>query len=249
MFAIVRVPVLGGPGFDATMNATAPPPFPLAPLVIVIHGALLTAVHVHPARTATVALPLAPSTGTFWLSGLTPKVHGAPAWATATVVPATVIDPLRASPSFTAICSATVPFPLPEDPDAMAIHGVLLAAVHAQPVRAVTVALAAPPPEGTLRLGGATPKVQGAAAWAIATGNPATVIEPLRASPSFAAICNATVPLPFPDDPDVMEIQDTPLDAVHAQPGRTVTVALAAPPPKGTFRLVGVTPALHGAWP
>jgi hypothetical protein len=43
--ATVRVPVLAAPVFAATLNATLPLPVPLAPEVMVIHEALLVAVH------------------------------------------------------------------------------------------------------------------------------------------------------------------------------------------------------------
>ena len=42
----------------------------------------------------------------------------------------------------------------------------------------------------------------------------------------LAATEKATVPLPFPDEPDVMEIQESLLEAVHAQPAAAVTATL-----------------------
>jgi hypothetical protein len=46
--AIVSVPCRAGPALAAELKLTTPGPFPLAPDVIVIHDALLTAVHAHP---------------------------------------------------------------------------------------------------------------------------------------------------------------------------------------------------------
>jgi hypothetical protein len=54
---MVMVPVLAAPVFAATLNATVPLPFPLAPEVMVIHDALLAAVHGHVAETDTVPVP------------------------------------------------------------------------------------------------------------------------------------------------------------------------------------------------
>ena len=70
--AIVTVPVRAAPVLAAIVIATEPLPLPLAPDVIVIHGALFTAaVHVQPAvavtATGLIAPPLA---ATFRLAGL-----------------------------------------------------------------------------------------------------------------------------------------------------------------------------------
>jgi hypothetical protein len=57
--ATVSVPVRATPVFGATLKAAAPLPLPLAPDVIVIHDALLWAVHAQPVpeETATCAVP------------------------------------------------------------------------------------------------------------------------------------------------------------------------------------------------
>ena len=55
--AIVAVPVRCAPVFAATVTPTAPLPEPVAPEVIVIHGALLAAVHVQPAVVVTMTVP------------------------------------------------------------------------------------------------------------------------------------------------------------------------------------------------
>ena len=64
-FAIVSVPVReAAPAFEATENATVLSPTPLAPLVTVIHGSLLTAVHGQPAVVVTATVPGPPLAGT-----------------------------------------------------------------------------------------------------------------------------------------------------------------------------------------
>ncbi len=56
-------------GFAATLYASVPLPLPLAPLVIVNHGALLVAVHAHPLFAATEKLPVERSDPTDTLAG------------------------------------------------------------------------------------------------------------------------------------------------------------------------------------
>jgi hypothetical protein len=60
--AIVSVPVrLAAIVFAATVNAAVPLPEPVAPLVTVIHGALLAAVQEQPVATVTLLLPVPPA--------------------------------------------------------------------------------------------------------------------------------------------------------------------------------------------
>ena len=60
--AIVSVPVRAVVAvFAATLKPTLLVPEPLAPLVTVIHAALLTAVHAHPGATVTALLPAPPA--------------------------------------------------------------------------------------------------------------------------------------------------------------------------------------------
>ena len=65
--------------------------------------------------------------------------------------------------------------------------------------------------------------------------SPATVMVPVRVAPGFATTVNATVPLPLPLAPDVMEIHDAPVAAVHVQPGEVVTLNDPVPPAMGTL--------------
>ena len=50
-----------------------------------------------------------------------------------------------------------------------------------------------------------------------------TVIVPVRRAPVFGATSYETLPLPVPEEPDVMEIHATLLTAVHAHPEVAVT--------------------------
>jgi hypothetical protein len=76
--AIVSVPVrLVVPAFAATVNVTVPDPVPAAPVLTVIHAALLTAVQVHPVPALTVLLPLPPAAETDCDVGEMVGAHGA----------------------------------------------------------------------------------------------------------------------------------------------------------------------------
>jgi hypothetical protein len=137
-----------------------------------------------------------------------------------------VIDPVRAAPEFAAIANDTVPFPVPEPPLVIVIHDAFDVAVHAQ-VDADAVTAIDPDPAFSLKLASAAPieNVHGAGAAACAIVNVllATVIDPLRAPPVFAATRNATVPFPVPDAPDVTVIHTSDAAAVHAQPNPALT--------------------------
>jgi hypothetical protein len=65
----VIVPVLSVPLLAATEKATAPLPAPIAPEVIVIHGALLAAVQGHPSPVVIVKLLFPPLSLTLVLVG------------------------------------------------------------------------------------------------------------------------------------------------------------------------------------
>jgi len=63
--------------------------------VIVIHAALLVAAHVHPAPAVTGTAPVNPPAPTVAETGEIEGTHGAPAWVTVNVLPATVSVPVR----------------------------------------------------------------------------------------------------------------------------------------------------------
>ena len=73
--AMVSVPLRAGPVVDATPNCTVPLPVPLLPLVIVIHDALLAAVHAHSGTVATATALEPPALATENESGLMVNVQ------------------------------------------------------------------------------------------------------------------------------------------------------------------------------
>ena len=76
---------------------------------------------------------------------------------------------------------------------------------------------------------------------------PAMVSDAERADePVLAATEKLDVPEPVPDVPVVIVTQDTPLDAVHAQPAVVVTATEPAPPSPANDRLVGEIEYEHG---
>jgi hypothetical protein len=63
--------------------------------------------------------------------------------------------------------------------------------------------------------------------------------------PVFAAIENATVPLPLPVAPDVIVAQESGVVAVQAQPPGAVTVTVPLPPAAATACDVGAIVTAH----
>ena len=71
-------------------------PLPLAPALIVIHVALLAAVHAQPVPAVTVTVPVVAADDVrFDDVGAIVNVHGAPACVTVNVCPPIVIVPVR----------------------------------------------------------------------------------------------------------------------------------------------------------
>lgn len=145
--AIVRVPVrVDATVFPPTLNPTVPLPDPDAPLVTVIHAALLAAVHGQPVATVTPLLPVPPDAANDCPVGVMDGEQVAAACVTVNVAPAIVRVPVRVDAT---VCGATlnptVPFPDPLPPLVTLIQGSLLAALHEQPVASATAALPLPP--------------------------------------------------------------------------------------------------------
>ena len=104
--AIVSVPTrLVVPVWAATLTATVPDPVPAAPAVTVIHAALLTAVHTHPAPALTVVLPVPPAAGIDRLAG---EIVGAQGGLNANVFDRAV-DELPPGPTAWSTVSYTTP--------------------------------------------------------------------------------------------------------------------------------------------
>jgi hypothetical protein len=145
--AMVNVPLRAGPVVAATANWTVPFPFRLPALVIVIHEALLVAVHSHPATVVTATVPEPPVFATDDESGLMPKrqplfcLTVKVCWPTRSV-------PVRAGPSEVPTRKATVAGPVPDVAEVIDIHAVSLCADHGQP--ASVVRLIAPDPPSAL---------------------------------------------------------------------------------------------------
>ena len=231
--ATVSVPVREDVAvFAAIEKATIPLPLPLAPEVMVNQASLLVAVHVQPVAVVTLALLELAAAAGFSEVGDTVNEQGAgaPAWVTAIVWPAMVSVPVRGDVAvFAAIEKATVPLPLPLVPDVIVSQESLLVAVQLQPGAVVTLALLELAAAAGFSAVGETVKVQGggAPAWVRVTVWPAMVSVPVRGDVDvFAAIENATAPLPLPLAPDVMVSQEALLVAVQLQPVAVVTLAL-----------------------
>jgi hypothetical protein len=101
---IDTVPLRAGPVLAAAATVTLPFPVPLAPALIVSHGALDVAVHAHDeADAVTATVPLPPSAAIVALAGAMVKLHAAgAACVTVTGRPATVNVLERSPPVFAA---------------------------------------------------------------------------------------------------------------------------------------------------
>lgn len=93
---MVSVPVLSAPVvFSETEYATVPFPLPVLPDVMVIHAALLVAVHEQPVGDVMETLPVPALAVKVLLVEDMEKLHEAPLWVTVKVFPATAIVPVR----------------------------------------------------------------------------------------------------------------------------------------------------------
>jgi hypothetical protein len=150
--AIVAVPVRGPPALGSIASCTGPLLVPVAPDVTWIHGLLLADVQVQLACVVTFTVNGPPLDGIGAWSGEIANVQPS-ACATVNVLPAMVSVPDRAGPVNGAALKPTVPLLVPEAPDVMDNHDVLLlVAVQAQPLLAVTFTVPVPPAAGTFWL-------------------------------------------------------------------------------------------------
>jgi hypothetical protein len=133
-----------------------------------------------------------------------------------------------------------VPLPLPLAPLVTDNQFALLDADQPHPLAVVTSNEPVPPPAGTDAEPADNENVQ-PCPWLTVKVRPAIVSVPDRAGPVVAATVKATVPLPLPLAPDVIEIHGWLLTAVHAHPLADVTAALPVPPDAGTLLESGAT--------
>jgi hypothetical protein len=251
--ATVSVPVRYASGeLAATSYRTVPLPVPLAPDVIVSQDALLVAVQPQDEPVVTVTLSELAVPGGVTTMGETVKAHDVAACCvTVTVRPATVSVPVRVDAfGFSAIENATVPLPVPLDPDVIVSHAALLVATQVQFWLVVTATLLVPAVAAGVSDVGDTVKEHEfeLPACVTVTVCPATVNVPVRDEVvAFAAIEKLTVPLPVPLAPAVTVSHAVLLIAAQVQPAVVVTAVLLEPALDAVLSDVGDTPKVHGA--
>jgi hypothetical protein len=164
---------------------------------------------------------------------------------TVKVLPAIVSVPLRdETDPFAVALNETDPLPEPDAPVVTVSHPVLLlTAVHAQPVGAVTATVPVLLPEPRLCDVGEMVSVQVMPAWVTVNVCPATVSVPVRDEVDpLAAKLKPTDPFPDPDAPDVTVSQPVLLlTAVHEHPAAAVTATVPVPLLDATLFDVGET--------
>jgi hypothetical protein len=206
--------------------------------VIVIHAALVEAVHAQPGPELIETLPELAVEGNDSVSGETTDVQ-APDWlpepcVTVNFSPATWIAPVRAPAEFGWTSKPTAPLPFPLVLPVKMIQGAVLTAVHEHPAPVITLTWPLPPPAGSDWLLGTklNPHDRCCSACSTSTRSPFTEMEPWRdVRPELAATRKLTEPLPCPLDADVIVIQFTSADALHAQSRSVVTATVPEPPP------------------
>jgi hypothetical protein len=250
--AMVIVPVRTAAVFAATVKLTDPLPVPAAPAVIVIHDALLTAVHAHvPPAVTVIAVPGPPASAIDSLAGAIVLVQlGAVGGAGAggiggcdasccvmvCVRSAMVTVPVRDGPLLASMRNATAPLPLPWAPDAIVIHDALLVAVHVQPFDADTATLAVTELELIVWASGASVTRQVAASCITRMRLSLTTISPSRIEGvGFGAARNATLPLPWPEVGEISVTQLGWLETVHSHSGWAAIAMVPVPPPATMF--------------
>ena len=149
-----------------------------------------------------------------------------------------VIVPVRGGPVLAVTVNVTAPAPEPVAPAVIAIHGVAVVAVHAQP-SAIVTAIGAPAPAAAGRawLAGAIEAVHVTVpvpACVTVKMCPAMERVPVLAAPVFAATVKGTVPFPVPPAGPLNVIHVTVDAALHAQPAVTVTPTEPGPPAAAT---------------
>jgi hypothetical protein len=191
----------------------------------------------------TATEPEPPLSATSCEAGAIVNVHGggggggaAAACDTVKVCPPMVRVPVRAAAGFAATLNATVPLPVPDAPLVTVNHAAFALAVHAHVFAdAVTVTVPVVPPSAASCDAGEILKVHGgggAAACVTVKVFPAAAIVAVRELlVVLAATVNLTLPLPVPERPAVMLIQDALVVAVQAQVLADEVTAIDPDPP------------------
>lgn len=191
------------------LNRTSPSPLPFAPDVTLIHDTWLTAVRGHADDDAVTSMrSVTPNAGTEPLVALNEKVQPL-SCVTVNVWPAMSNVPVLDGPVVESTPNDTLPLPLPPGPDVIVNHGDWLAALHSQPAPAVTLmgGIDGPPEAGTVRDVGFREYAQ---PFTCVTVNvcPAMTSVPVRPGPEYGSTLNATLPLPVPPGPEVIDSHD-----------------------------------------
>jgi hypothetical protein len=146
-----------------------------------------------------------------------------------------------------AALNATVPLPVPLEPELMVSHEPLLLAVHAHPLVAVIVTDPVPPADVNDWLFAESAYEHESPACVTVYVPPAMVIVPVRVDcVGFAAMLNVTVTDPLALAPFVIVSQDALLEDVHVQPAGLVTLTLPLPAVAAAVMLPADNAVVHG---
>jgi len=129
------------------------------------------------------------------------------------------------------------------------IHALLLVAVHAHVLPAMTLTEPVAPFGDANALLGLSELVHARlpAAWLTVNVCPPMVIVPLRAAPEFIPTKYVALAFPRPFAPYVILIHELSLTAVHGHLLLALTSIEPEPPPEVTFALVGLSEVTHVA--
>jgi hypothetical protein len=142
----------------------------------------------------------------------------------------------------------TDPLPVPELPAVMVSHGALLDAVQPHPAPAVTGTLPVNPAEEMLAVIGEIEVEHALPAWLTVKVLPPIVIVPVRGVvPAFGDTTYVTEPLPVPDAPPLIVIQESLLAAVHEQSAPTLTGTTPVNPVDPRFAEAAEMVGIQGA--
>jgi hypothetical protein len=207
---------------------------------------LLTAVHEHEGGAETPNEKVPPPAGTLMVCVVTMMSQSA-TWFTVTVWPAMVRVPVRGPcPPCPETVNVTLPLPVPLAALVTVTKDALLTAVHPHALGAVTVTVAVPPISPNVTDVVDRAYVHASASWFTVTVWPPMVSVPARADPVLAWTEKVTVPLSFPELPELTVMKASLLLAVHAQPvAWAAMVTVPVPPLDRNEKLVALSVNVH----